>query len=188
MLKNNVIFRASLLVPVPVLAHNVKTSGNVAATFHIEPNHNPRAGEPAQTWFALTKQGGEILSLDRCNCQLKIISGTQTIAQPELKAISAEKYKGIPGADVVFPKAGIYKLEISGTPKAGGEFNEFKLAYEVTVQAGQTTTAASPAPVAQILVTNQIPANHQNVLIPAIAIGLIASAGVYWFVKRTLKK
>jgi hypothetical protein len=188
MLKNNVIFRASLLVPVPVLAHNVKTSGNVAATFHIEPNHNPRAGEPAQTWFALTKQGGEILSLDRCNCQLKVMSGNQTIAQPELKAISAEKYKGIPGADVVFPKAGIYKLEISGTPKQEGDFSEFKLAYDVTVQAGQTSTASNPVPAAQLPSTNQLPSNTQNFLIPAIAVGLIASAGVYWFVKRTLKK
>jgi hypothetical protein len=180
MLKNNVIFRASLLVPVPVLAHNVKTAGNVAATFHIEPDHNPRAGEPAQTWFALTKQGGEILSLDRCNCQLKVLSGTQTVAQPELKSISAETYKGIPGADVVFPNAGIYKLEISGTPKQAGDFSAFKLAYEVTVQAGQTKTASNP--------TAQLPSPNQPVLIPAIAVGIMACTGLYWFVKRTLKK
>jgi len=39
-----------------VSAHTVKISGDVAALFHIEPEHNPRAG--SLTWFALTRKGG----------------------------------------------------------------------------------------------------------------------------------
>ncbi|MCU0549544.1 MAG: hypothetical protein MUC48_09380 [Leptolyngbya sp. Prado105] len=62
-----------------LLAHNVKTEGNVASTFHIEPNHNPKAGEPSKAWFALTKPGGEVIPLDRCDCQLKVISNNQTL-------------------------------------------------------------------------------------------------------------
>jgi len=38
-----------------VSAHTVKISGDVAAVFHIEPEHNPRAGKPSLTWFALTR-------------------------------------------------------------------------------------------------------------------------------------
>jgi hypothetical protein len=36
-----------LLLPKPALvsAHEVEISGDVAATFHIEPNHNPKAAK-----------------------------------------------------------------------------------------------------------------------------------------------
>ena len=54
--------------------------------------------------------------------------------QPPLKAISAERYKGIPGADIVFPKAGIYELELSGTAQNKANFKPFKLTYTVTVR------------------------------------------------------
>ncbi|MBW4442341.1 MAG: hypothetical protein KME10_14115 [Plectolyngbya sp. WJT66-NPBG17] len=171
-----------LLFASPVLAHNVKTEGNVAATFHIEPNHNPKAGEASKAWFALTKPGGEVIPLDRCNCQLKITSNKQTIAQPTLKAISAEQYKGIPGAEVTFPQAGIYTLEISGTPKVDAdEFNAFKFAYDVTVQAG---AAPQSSPVAQVPTTTQ-PAETGWIL--PVTIGAIALAAGAWIMKRSVK-
>jgi hypothetical protein len=55
------------------------------------------------------------------------------VLSPPLKAVSAEQYQGIPGADIVFPSAGVYELEISGTPKDGSQFRPFKLTYTVTV-------------------------------------------------------
>jgi hypothetical protein len=110
----------------------------VGATFHLEPNHNPRAGETSNVWFALTRKGGQIIPLSQCNCQLKVYpqsSGQQKakVLSPPLKAVSAEQYQGIPGADIVFPSAGVYELEISGTPKDGSQFRPFKLTYTVTV-------------------------------------------------------
>jgi len=38
--------------------------------------------------------------------------------KPTLKPVSAQQYQGIPGADITFPRAGIYELKLSGTPKA----------------------------------------------------------------------
>ncbi|WP_225895267.1 hypothetical protein [Leptolyngbya sp. NIES-2104] len=172
-----------MLIASPVLAHNVKTEGNVASTFHIEPNHNPKAGEPSQAWFALTKAGGEVISLDRCNCQLTVKSNNQTIKQPELKAISAEQYKGIPGAEITFSKAGIYTLEISGAPKAENDFNTFKFAYDVTVQGG---TTSQPSPVAQVPTATQPEQNQAGWILP-IAFGAIALSAGAWIVKRTTK-
>ncbi len=125
----------------PALAHNVEVSGDVAATFHLEPNHNPKAGEPAQTWFALTRKGGQIIPLEQCNCKLAVYSQPRSqdaspVLQPPLRATSAERYKSIPGAEIVFPKPGAYELELSGTPKAGANFKPFKLKYNVTVAGG----------------------------------------------------
>ncbi|NJK67014.1 MAG: hypothetical protein HC789_08310 [Microcoleus sp. CSU_2_2] len=133
------IFPMSPLKLTSVLAHEVEVSGDVAATFHLEPNHNPRAGETARVWFALTRRGGQIIPLEHCNCKLAVYpkghkEGDKPLMQPPLKAVFAERYKGIPGADIVFPKAGIYELELSGDPKKAGNFKPFKLTYTVTVR------------------------------------------------------
>jgi hypothetical protein len=121
----------------PSLAHTVKNNNGVGATFHIEPNHNPRAGETATAWFALTKEGGKIIPLKDCNCQLEIMATKegkeQTLYAPPLQPISTENYQGIPSAAIIFPKAGVYKLKIRGSPKSGNQFASFVLSYEVIV-------------------------------------------------------
>ncbi|MGB3405793.1 MAG: hypothetical protein WBA77_24155 [Microcoleaceae cyanobacterium] len=124
---------------IPSFAHTVEVSGNVAATFHLEPNHNPKAGETAQVWFALTRKGGEIIPLSKCQCQLSIYTEprsdtAQPLMSPELEAISAEKYQGIPGTNIVFPATGRYQLELVGTPKQSNDFQAFKFTYSVTVR------------------------------------------------------
>jgi hypothetical protein len=134
-----IIVNVSHRLTIPTLAHEVEVSGDVAATFHLEPNHNPKAGETAQVWFALTRRGGAIIPLEQCNCKLAVYAQPrqaedQPIMTPTLKAISAEKYQGIPGTDVVFPKAGSYKLELTGTPKKKSDFKPFKFSYSVTVR------------------------------------------------------
>ena len=131
------------LLAAPVAAHTVKVSGDVAALFHIEPHHNPRVGQPSLAWFALTRKGGQLIPFQQCNCKLAVypephVEGSRPLMQPTLKPVSADQYQGIPGANVVFPKAGIYELELSGTSKAGANFRPFQLSYEVTVQPGGT--------------------------------------------------
>lgn len=141
------------------VAHNIKTSGNVAATFHIEPNHNPKAGETAQAWFALTRQGGKSIPLAECNCQLEVnlkshSQGTENLQperdspslKPPLKPISAEQYQEIPGAEIVFPQAGEYELKFSGTAKPGADFQPFAFTYTVTVRAGINSPKVTPLP------------------------------------------
>jgi hypothetical protein len=133
------IFPIPQLNSISVWAHEVEVSGDVAATFHLEPNHNPRAGQPAIVWFALTRRGGQIIPLEQCKCKLGVYTkgykqGDKPLMQPPLKAISAERYKGIPGADIVFPKPGIYELELSGTAQNKANFKPFKLTYTVTVR------------------------------------------------------
>jgi hypothetical protein len=127
-----------VLVATPILAHTVKVSGDVAANFHIEPNHNPRAGMPSQAWFGLTRKGGSTIPLSQCNCQLAVYgvpraSNASPLLKPSLKAVNAAQYKGVPGADIVFPKAGEYELRLSGTAKAPASFRPFQFTYSVTV-------------------------------------------------------
>ena len=126
------------LIAVPVAAHTVGISGDVAATFHITPNHNPKAGKSTQAWFALTRKGGQPIPLSQCNCKLFVYSkprprNARPLLTPPLRAISAEQYRGIPGADIVFPTVGAYELELRGTAKSGARFRPFTLNYTVNV-------------------------------------------------------
>jgi hypothetical protein len=131
----------SLLIATPVLSHTVKISGDVAATFHIEPNHNPQAGKPSLAWFALTRKGGQQIPLSQCNCQLAVYpvphaSNVAPLMKPTLKTVNADRYQGIPGASITFPKAGQYELVLSGSPKASANFKPFTLTYTVVVGGG----------------------------------------------------
>lgn len=132
------------------LAHNVEVGQDVAATMHIEPDHNPRSGEPALTWFALTRRGGELIPLEQCNCQLQVYQNGQSgspVLTPPLTPVNAEKYRGIPGSQIVFPRSGQYILELKGSPKTPGQFQPFQFRYPVTVLTGTPSPQpGSPAP------------------------------------------
>jgi len=126
-------------------AHQTEVEGQIAATWHVEPNDAPEAGKPAQVWIALTRSGGKVIPLADCDCTLKIWSvppGTQPLLEPELTSISAEQYTGIPGAEVVFPDRGQYVLELSGSPKTGATFSPFTFKNQILVATGTPTEAA----------------------------------------------
>ena len=159
----------------PGQAHTVKASESVAVTFHLEPDHNPRAGDPAQVWFVLTQKGGSTIPLSQCDCQLQVVSEEdgQTVAQPPLAAISAEQYQNIPGADVTFPQPGAYQLTIQGKPEMGNAFQPFQFSFPVTVAKG---SRPKPSPPAQPLVP---PQSSSDSGLPAIGwIGISTGTGL----------
>ncbi len=138
------------------IAHNVQVSQDVAATFHIEPNHNPRAGSETLAWFALTQAGGQQISLQDCACELRVFAepfkpGDFAMLEPPLIATDSEGYEAIPGAKITFPKPGRYRLELAGKAKDGFSFRPFTFSYAVTVIGG--TPAAMPVDTVDTKVT-----------------------------------
>ena len=124
----------------PVCAHKVEIAEDVGGSLHIEPNDNPRAGEAVVAWFALTRKGGQVIPLKQCNCQLAIYTephadNSPALLKPPLKPFAAERYHGIPGAEITFPKPGAYQLRLSGKPALGAKFKPFQLNFNVTVAA-----------------------------------------------------
>jgi hypothetical protein len=170
----------------PAIAHTVKTASDVAATFHLEPSHNPKAGEAAKIWFALTKAGGTPIPLSDCDCQLAIKQGGEAIATVPLQAINAEQYQGIPGGETVFPKVGIYQLIFSGKAKEENAFQPFELKYEVTVQPGKSATASETTTTAQ---NNFEPTGFTDIELPwllpvLISAGAIGMVGIGFWLRR----
>lgn len=130
---------SSILVAVPAIAHNVEVSNEIAATFHLTPNHNPKAGATSKAWFALTLRGGKSVALSECSCQLNVYTiprreNAKPVLLPKLMAIDVEKYQEIPGANIIFPQGGAYELELIGTAKNNASFSPFKLTYTVNVR------------------------------------------------------
>lgn len=121
-----------------VQAHMTQVKGDIAGTWHVEPNHNPQAGKPATVWVALTRRGGAVLPLSKANCRLAVYqkprrSQAQPILRPTLKPINAERYQGIPGATVTFPTVGAYQLTLDCAPKRQGDFAPFQMTHDLTV-------------------------------------------------------
>ncbi len=183
----------------PAIAHNVEIANDVAVTMHIEPNHNPKAGEPSLAWFALTRKGGQLVPAGECACQLNVYSepykaGTPPILQQTLTGINAEQYRDIPGSTVTFPKAGQYILEITGKPKGEASFTPFALRYTVTVTGGTPITSPnsvkSPLPSVTTTQPTVSPATQPHLGLPlvigvivAITLGTVA----LWLIRQRKK-
>lgn len=127
-----------------------------------------------------------MIPLEQCNCKLVVRGNTPTQTptrlEPPLEAISAEQYRNIPGAEIVFPEPGIYTLELQGSPKANADFQSFQFSYPVTVAAGQKASSPTPAPVnssSQATPATQTPdVLDRKVWELAIAIGFLTGLGV----------
>jgi hypothetical protein len=155
---------AGVLWALPALAHKTEISGDVAGIWHLEPNHSPKAGEPAQVWVALTQQGGKVIPLEQCDCRLAIFkageNGDAPVLQPELEPISAENFQGIPGAEVNFPEIGEYRLILTGRPQGEATFTPFELSYTTVVATGRDPTT-NTAPQTES-VERATPPNHPS--------------------------
>lgn len=172
------------LITTPANAHKIETQKDVGATIHIEPNDAPRAGETALTWFALTQKGGRIIPLNECNCKLSLYSqphteGTAPLQQLPLKAVSQERYKGIPAAEVTFPAAGAYELQLQGSPKAGATFAPFELEFDIDVAPGVAAPKST-----DVIISQTTP----QWLIPAFAIGAIFTGAIALMAWQKLRR
>jgi len=182
-----------LIFTSPVFAHKVKISEDVGATLHIEPNDNPRAGEPAQAWFALTRKGGKVIPLAECNCQLTVYLEPRkpdetALLKPNLKAIVAEKYQGIPGADIIFPKPGAYLLELNGKSVKAGDFKPFKLMFEITVAAGTSSANPSSTQKSQVKQENQKSDSSPFSQTALVAVSISVLAGILGITLKLFKR
>ncbi|MHC5613798.1 MAG: hypothetical protein ACYTXA_23080 [Nostoc sp.] len=186
------LFLGSLVISItnlyPVAAHQVEVAADVGATLHIEPNDNPSAGEPSQTWFALTRRGGKVIPLAQCNCRLAVYAkpyaaGEPPLLEPALEPVAAERYKGIPGAEVVFPKPGIYELQLNGKPVSGARFKPFKLKFEVTVADGSTDDSRNRQDVNGDLGEGE----SQKLPLWAIALPILGFIGILFVVLQNMR-
>ncbi len=121
----------SLLYPLPVLAHDLKTDGSIGAVLHLDPEDEPIAKQPSNFFFEF-KDTKNSFKLEKCDCEVFIFeSGRQLYAQP-LTPIS----KDSPDSSTfsfAFPEKDVYQVKVFGKPNVYQEFPNFTLTYDVRV-------------------------------------------------------
>ena len=117
------------------IAHEVKTSGQIGGTIHIEPNDRPVAGKKTRIWVALTRRGGEVIPYDKCNCIMEVRSLTNRNIQFQLQNSFSiiEELLSLPSKEVIFPEVGRYELKLVGSAKHGEDFPPFELTFTTNV-------------------------------------------------------
>lgn len=120
-------------------AHTTKVVNDIAVTVHVEPEHQPSAGQETRVWFLLTRQGGAVVPLDAADCRLTVHQqpykiGDRPLLQPKIIPINAERYQNIPGAKLTFPTPGTYALDFGCTAKQAGDFTDFSINHEAIVK------------------------------------------------------
>ncbi len=165
--------------PITASSHTTKVIGDIAVTVHVEPEHQPAAGEPTRVWFLLTRQGGEVVPLSSANCTLEVRKqpyqpGSSPLLAPEVVPIDAERYQSIPGANLTFPEPGTYGLTFGCAPKTDGDFGAFSIDHEAIVKGG-TGAAIAPSPAATespvIEAASSAPASSTQEGSPASSLG-----------------
>jgi len=122
-----------------VSAHVLKTDGDFRTELHIEPYDHPLSNTPVH-YNVTFEEAPSTFSLDECLCQVRISNSSDVDMQKALANTSVSLSKNV----VVFPKAGDYSLQISGSPKQVGSFQPFSLTYSVHV--GQGVVPKQPFP------------------------------------------
>lgn len=186
-----------LLLPPPVLAHQIRIDQAVAGTLHLEPNDQPQAGVATPTWIALRQPGGAAIVAQDCDCQLQLLNA-QTGATTELAVVPLAVAPGAVATEIIFPAVGQYELQLQGrpTPAAQTAFRPFQIRFPVTVAIAAPSEAATPATHSPTKAPTEPTTEADTaaetrswlrVLIPvSIGLGLLAAlaAGVWLILKR----
>lgn len=128
----------------PVFAHMLKTDGDIGVLMHVDPNDEPVQGEKASFYFEIKDRTGRFTSAG-CDCRLRVFSGQKQIADEAAQATGTSPGSGAAAAWFVFPAAGIFRIELAGTP-AKAAFSAFKVSFDLRVERGDSRANALSGP------------------------------------------
>lgn len=115
-----------------VLAHTYHEAGTISSHIHVSPDDSPKANEPAYIHTQLTDTTGEF-NAENCECEIKVFK--------EEEEIFSFRYNDI--VDITFPEKGVYRIEFTGSPKNGAEFEQFLFAHEVRVEGSSQSSGTA---------------------------------------------
>ncbi len=159
----------------PVSAHVLKTDGDIGAVLHVNPDDDPVVGEETNFFFEFKDRKNKFAPVN-CNCIVSIAdSGGKDVFTGNLFENDSNPSLESASFGFVFPKKDIYKITVSGAPKVEGQFQSFKLSYDLRVAkvSSQKNNAEETKP-----------ENDQNKLI-YILVSAILVGGVYVWIKRS---
>lgn len=117
-----------------VFAHETTTNGSASVFIHIDPDDNPKPGEPA-TLFIDVRNKEKGFSIENCDCVLTIGQEGTVLSTTSLVPSGDSSTYDVMSVPFTFPKNGTYDIGVDGTPKTPGTFTPFSTDYDVTIGA-----------------------------------------------------
>ncbi len=118
--------------PSIVLAHVLKTDGNIGAIMHTDPDDNPLAGSKTGIFFEF-KDTQAKLSPENCNCTFSISENDKEIYSQPLFQNNPSPSLDNSSVFFFFPEKNVYQIKVIGKPNSVSSFQPFTLVYDVTV-------------------------------------------------------
>ncbi len=120
-------------------AHFPATDKKMTVILHVDPDDQPVASQPAKVNFIYQDQLGKFNN-QKCDCRVTIYEhGKQLFSGLATADKSSNVYGG--SLPYTFKKPDVYAIGLSGTPKESGDFEPFKVSWNIRVEAN---LAASP--------------------------------------------
>jgi len=117
------------VMKLPAYAHTLAKDGKISAFLHIAPDDKPLPGKINTVHFYFNDQDFRF-SMDGCVCSVSVKEGQRSLYEGILPAEDTRVGK----INVLLPDNNFsYDVVVSGTPKAAGFFQPFKLRFDVDV-------------------------------------------------------
>ncbi len=126
-------------------AHVLETDKGVSAILHIKPDDRPVASEPTVVRFLFSRDAGSF-RINDYDVKLLLFQDTELTSKSDVEpAFFGANAEG--GTTITFPEAGIYKLQVEGTPTKDGVL-PFKLDFTARVTGpAETKTGNGSTPI-----------------------------------------
>jgi hypothetical protein len=153
-------------------AHELKIDDQIGGVFHLEPNHDPIAGQPSTLSYALKDLQGKFRIVD-CECVLAAFQSGQEVVSSIAGGTDADV-----GATIIFPREGTYTVRLSGSPRTKGSFQAFTLENIVEVREPKPTPTPDPTPSASGVLPVKNGENPQKNMVYHYIVGALVGAGL----------
>lgn len=137
------LFATILGGPSSIFAHDLQFDNNIGALLHIEPADTAVAEQPATLIFHFLDKLKKFTPA-ACDCSVTVTDSSGTkIFSALLDADDAQYGDDTRFTIVTFPRADVYKVQLSGVPRVASAFPPFSTSYEVRVEKESTNVVAS---------------------------------------------
>ncbi len=168
-----IIFSIFFLVAFPVSAHMLKIDRDMSGVFHVDPEDDPVVGEPAYLHFTITDKTNKF-SFDACDCRVAIKNNGTTLFNQVFSTDTPISY--------VFPERALYTIEVTGSPRSAGTFQDFDLKYDLRVD--RTSFASSATTNAMVMPMTFVDHLRYHFLHTILIVVLIAAIAIIYYSEK----
>ncbi|MEN9622102.1 MAG: hypothetical protein RLZZ67_536 [Candidatus Parcubacteria bacterium] len=128
-------------------AHVFLNDGVINVFSHIEPDDSPVVGSKAKLFFVVTDKESKFDGRN-CDCAISIQRTDGTVVYSQKLFIGKGDDEATASLTYTFPVKAVYDIKITGTPKAGFDFQSFEvhrvIRVDRTVSMDESATSTTP--------------------------------------------